>query len=172
MKRDNQLSNIKRFAVAVDSGKYRSEKEITSAIRCASGIGTAFKNLGLIFRSRNGHIYRNWSPGQLPIESIQKEYYRLRKEITDKAKQRQAEAEEILYQIIPQKAPLLPDTPEGLSVESRSFVDSSKSAGISPKVQTIDFEFSKKEPITLAEAIACVLAAGGTVVFGDKTNKP
>ena len=30
---------------------------------------------------------------------------------------------------------------------------------------------SAKEPVSLADAIACILAAGGTVVFGDKTNK-
>ena len=102
MKRDNQRSNIQRFAAAVDSGKYRTEKEITSAIRCAAGIGTAFKNLGLLYRTNNGRIIRNWVSDALPVLDIQKEYYRLRKETTDKAKH---------------KAPPLPDTPQELRPE-------------------------------------------------------
>lgn len=130
MKRDKQLSNIQRFAAAVDSGKYRTEKEITSAIKCAAGIGTAFKNLGLLYRKNNGRIARNWVFGELPVADIQNEYYRLRKETIDKAKQKDAPIASALRQD------------------------------------------SAKEPVSLADAIACILAAGGTVVFGDKTNKP
>lgn len=159
MKRDNQLSNIQRFAAAVDSGKYRTEKEITSAIKCAAGIGTAFKNLGLIYRTNNGRIARKWVLGELPVANIQNEYYRLRKETIERAKQ---------------KAPILPDN---LQINEddfiRTFSDAAKTAGISPKIlQNVAFEFCEKEPVSLADAIACILAAGGTVVFGDKTNKP
>lgn len=161
-KRDNQLSNIQRFAAAVDSGKYRTEKEITSAIKCAAGIGTAFKNLGLLRKGYDSNLCRNWRKDMLPVAEIQSEYYRLRKETTDKAKQKAQP-----------KAPLLPDTPEGLNIESRSFVDAAKSAGISPQVHIVEFRFCDKEPISLANAIACIFAAvEASEVFGDKTKKP
>jgi hypothetical protein len=127
MKRDKQISNIQRFAAAVDSGKYRTEKEITSAIKCAAGIGTAFKNLGLLYRTNNGRIARGWVLDALPVVDIQTEYYRLRKETIKKAK--------------------------GITIAHHAMEVRQDCA---------------KEPVSLSDAIACVLAAGGTVVFGDK----
>ncbi len=104
MKRDKQLFNIQRFAAAVDSGKYRTEKEITSAIRCAAGIGTAFKNLGLLYKRNSGIITRNWG-NELPVASIQKEYYRLRKETIDNAKRKAVDEKVNLAPIAPTLRP-------------------------------------------------------------------
>lgn len=145
MKRDNQLSNIQRFAAAVDSGKYRTEKEITSAIKCAAGIGTAFKNLGLLRKGYDSNLCRNWRKDMLPVVDIQKEYYRLRKETIDKAKVKAA----------------------------RPQLQSPDLSGITPApIAPALRQDCAKEPVSLADAIACILAAGGTVVFGDKTKKP
>jgi len=144
-KRDNQLSNIQRFAAAVDSGKYRTEKEITSAIKCAAGIGSAFKNLGLLQKTKTGYITGCGLSEELPVAEIQKEYYRLRKETIDKAKVKAAR---------PQlQAPDL--------------------SGVTPTpIAPALRQDCAKEPVSLADAIACILAAGGTVVFGGKTKKP
>ena len=145
MKRDNQLSNIQRFAAAVDSGKYRTEKEITSAIKCAAGIGTAFKNLGLLRKGYDSNLCRNWRKDMLPVAEIQKEYYRLRKETIDKAKVKAA----------------------------RPQLQAPDMSGVTPApIAPVLRQDCAKEPVSLADAIACVLAAGGTVVFGDKTKKP
>ena len=145
MKRDNQLSNIQRFAAAVDSGKYRTEKEITSAIKCAAGIGTAFKNLGLLRKGYDSNLCRNWRKDMLPVVGIQKEYYRLRKETIDKAKVKAA----------------------------RPQLQAPDMSGVTPApIAPVLRQDCAKEPVSLADAIACVLAAGGTVVFGDKTKKP
>ena len=145
MKRDNQLSNIQRFAAAVDSGKYRTEKEITSAIKCAAGIGTAFKNLGLLRKGYDSNLCRNWRKDMLPVVDMQKEYYRLRKETIDKAKVKAA----------------------------RPQLQAPDMSGVTPApIAPVLRQDCAKEPVSLADAIACVLAAGGTVVFGDKTKKP
>ena len=144
-KRDNQISNILNFADAVASGKYQTKKEITTAIKCAAGISTAFENLNLLRKSPDKFIWPNWAGTILPIYEIQKEYYRLRKETKEKAKVKAA----------------------------RPQLQSPDLSGITPApIAPALRQDCAKEPVSLADAIACILAAGGTVVFGDKTKKP